>query len=62
MEQEYVRADDFFRDSRPVTIGEDVRADLEKERRKQIIDPYISRLNQDWSFLNSQVVSAEVQR
>lgn len=62
MEEEYKRANDFFKNSEPVTISEDVRKELAEERRKQIIDTYRLRMQEDWSFLNSQVVGAESPR
>jgi len=61
MEQDkYLRASDFSVVAEDVTISRDVRARLREERER--FDSYALRANQDWSYLNSQVVGAETGR
>ena len=60
----YLRADDFFRNSRPTTIVKDVKRELREDSDKPLTtsDAYrAAGINVEvWSLLGHQVVGAEV--
>lgn len=56
---EYLDVDEFFRGAPTCSVGRDVAREVQEERNKEIIDPYIIRYNQDFSDLASRVVGAE---
>jgi len=60
----YLSAEEILKQGNAVscTIVEDVRRELERERREQPIDLGALRAGQDWSMLGGQVVGAEVRR
>jgi hypothetical protein len=55
----YLRADDFFKNSRRTAIAEDVRRQIIEERRQSIIDVDLLRRLEDYSFLADKVFGAE---
>ena len=60
MRLKYLRLDELFKHAETTTVLADVREAMRKKRAEYIIDPDELRRQQDWSYLNSQVVGAEV--
>lgn len=60
-EGEYIRASDFFKNSRHITVSEDVRREIEEEDFNRVGPPeHVRRRAEDWSILAHQVVGGEV--
>jgi len=59
MKHGHIQCEEFFRTGRKITIIEDVQEAMAKDREAKILDPSITRRQEAWSQLASEVVGAE---
>ena len=57
--EQYVRASEFFKTSRQLSVKADVREEMQREKSQHILDESRVRQQEDWSILAGQVVGRE---